>query len=131
MSWIKQISQGIEKAFQFARPAQQFAPALLYLYSLYQRPGLSAIALTAAIISRLAEAGIDSGVNPDGSPNKTCQFIRIMCEEIVKEIKDNLVIQTIIEPGTIVSTGTVMTPFGPGTATVTNTTISSARGIGH
>ena len=70
MGWISNIAQGIEKAFNTVRPAVQSAPPILLLYGAVQRPGLSAIALTSAIIRRLPEAGIETGANPDGSPNK-------------------------------------------------------------
>ncbi len=89
MSWITSISDGIKKAFDTVRPALPVIPALLLLCEIKNRPGLSAIALTGAIIRRLPEAGIETGVNPDGTPNKINQFVRIMSEEIVTEFKDN------------------------------------------
>ena len=88
MSWIQTIADGIEKAFDTVRPALKSIPPFLLICELYKRPGLSAIALTSAIIRRLPEAGIETGVNPDGSENKVNQFVRIMCEETIKEIKD-------------------------------------------
>ena len=87
MSWITSIAQGIEKAFSGIRPALKMIPPLLLICELYRRPGLSAIALTSAIIRRLPEAGIETGVNADGSPNKINGFVRIISEEIVKEFK--------------------------------------------
>ena len=87
MSWIQTIADGIEKAFDAVRPALKSIPPFLLICELYKRPGLSAIALTSAIIRRLPEAGIETGVNPDGSENKVNQFVRIMCEETIKEIE--------------------------------------------
>ena len=58
------------------------------------------------IIRRLPEAGIETGVNPDGTPNKINKFIRILCEEIVKEIKDNAKVTCAIAPTSINSIGT-------------------------
>ena len=86
MSWINTIAQGIENAFKAVRPALQSIPPLLLLCEVFQRPGLSAIALTSAIIRRLPEAGIDTGPNNDGSPNKINQFVRIISEEWIKSI---------------------------------------------
>ena len=86
MSWIESISSGIEKAFSAVRPALKFIPPILLLCELKSRPGLSAIALTSAIIRRLPEAGIETGTNNNGSANKINQFVRIMCEETIKEI---------------------------------------------
>ena len=101
MSWINTIAQGIENAFKAVRPALQSIPPLLLLCEVFQRPGLSAIALTSAIIRRLPEAGIETGVNADGSPNKINQFVRVLCEEIVTEIKDNAKVTCVLQPNTI------------------------------
>ena len=82
MSWISSIANGIEKAFKFARPALQSIPPILLLCEVRTRPGLSAIALTAAIIKRLPEAGIDTGPNNDGSTNKINQFLHKLKKNI-------------------------------------------------
>ena len=113
MSWITQIANGIEAVFKLTRPALKFIPALLLICEVKNRPGLSAIALTAAIIKRLAEAGIDSGVNPDGTPNKTNKFIRIFAEEMIKEFKDNASISCVVEPASINSYGVGGNAGGP------------------
>lgn len=111
MSWIKQIADGINSVFKNVRPPLRFIPALLLICEVKNRPGLSAIALASAIIQRLPEAGIYTGVNPDGTPNKVLKFIRIFCEEMVKELKDNACITSVIEGKTISSVG--MGPNGP------------------
>lgn len=129
MSWIQTISQAIEKAFASVRPALPSIPPLLLLCELSQRPGLSAIALTSAIIKRLPEAGIETGVNPDGSPNKINQFVRIISEEIIKEFKDNASVDCALSPGTIVSFGTGANAGGPVTVVSNNTLPISIKGI--
>lgn len=129
MSWITNIAQGIEKAFNGIRPALQTIPPLLLICELYTRPGLSAIALTSAIIRRLPEAGIETGVNADGSPNKINGFVRIMCEEMIKEIKDNARVTCVIEPGSVMSTGTGGNAGGPVVVTSVNTMIGKTLGI--
>lgn len=129
MSWINTIAQGIENAFKTVRPALQSIPPLLLLVGVTQRPGLSAIALTSAIIRRLPEAGIETGVNPDGSPNKINQFVRILCEEIVTEIKDNAKVTCVLQPGTINSVGTGVNSGGPVVVTSYNTTPVNTMGI--
>lgn len=129
MSWIENISKGIEKTFSTVRPALKFIPPLLLLCEIKNRPGLSAIALTTAIIRRLPEAGIETGVNPDGLPNKIGQFVRIIAEETIKEIKDNARVTTVVEPGSIVAFGTGEGPTGPVPVTTTNTVVSQVLGI--
>lgn len=129
MSWINTIAQGIENAFKAVRPALQSIPPLLLLVGVIQRPGLSAIALTSAIIRRLPEAGIETGVNADGSPNKINQFVRVLCEEIVTEIKDNAKVTCVLQPGTINSIGTGANAGGPVVVTSYNTMPVNTMGI--
>lgn len=130
MGWIDTICNGIEKAFELTRPAAKTLPALFILCEAARRPGLSAIALTAAIIQRLPEIGIETGVNPDGTQNKVGQFVRVMSEEIVKEIKDNLSVQSACSVGSFQGTGTGMSAAGPIQLTVTNTVPFISQGIG-
>ena len=129
MSWINTITDSIEKAFDAVRPSLKSIPPLLLICELYRRPGLSAIALTSAIIRRLPEAGIETGVNADGSQNKVNAFVKIICEEFVNEIKTNAKVTTVIEPGTIVGKGTGASPSGPVTVTTINTFIGKSLGI--
>ena len=129
MSWINTIAQGIENAFKTVRPALQSIPPLLLLVGVTQRSGLSAIALTSAIIRRLPEAGIETGVNADGSPNKINQFVRVLCEEVIKEIKDNAKVTCVLQPGTINSIGTGSNGGGPVTVTSYNTIPVNTMGI--
>lgn len=132
MSWITSIANGIERAFDFARPALTMTiPPILLLCEIRTRPGLSAIALASSIIRRLPEAGIQTGVNPDGSPNKILQFVRILSEEIVKEFKDNALITCGLEPQTINSIGTGASPNGPIVVSSLNTTPIIIKGILH
>ena len=129
MSWINTIAQGIDNAFKAVRPALKPIPPLLLLCEVMQRPGLSAIALASAIIRRLPEAGIETGVNPDGSPNKTNKFVRVLCEELVKEIKDNAKVTCAVAPASITSVGTGANAGGPIVVTSYNTTPVNINGI--
>lgn len=129
MSWITSIANGIEKAFTAVRPALQMIPPLLLICEIKNRPGLSAIALTSAIIRRLPEAGIETGTNNDGSPNKINQFVRIMCEEMIQEIKDNARVTCVLEPGTINSLGSGANAGGPVVVTSVNTFPVNTMGI--
>lgn len=129
MSWINKIANGIEKAFSTVRAPLQIIPPILLICELYQRPGLSAIALASAIIRRLPEAGIETGANNDGSPNKVNQFIRIFCEQVVQEIKDNARVTCVVEPGTINSLGTGANAGGPVVVTSVNTIPINIMGI--
>lgn len=129
MSWINKIANGIEKAFSTVRAPLQIIPPILLISELYQRPGLSAIALASSIIKRLPEAGIETGVNNDGSPNKINQFVRILSEEIIQEIKDNARVTCVVESGTINSLGTGANAGGPVVVTSVNTIPINVMGI--
>lgn len=129
MSWINKIADGIEKAFSTVRAPLQIIPPILLICELYQRPGLSAIALASSIIKRLPEAGIETGVNNDGSPNKINQFVRILSEEIIQEIKDNARVTCVVESGTINSLGTGANAGGPVVVTSVNTIPINIMGI--
>lgn len=129
MSWINKIADAIEKAFSTVRAPLADIPPILLICELYQRPGLSAISLASAIIRRLPEAGIETGVNNDGSPNKNNQFVRILCEEIVQELKDNALVTCAVEPYTINSLGTGAGPSGPVVVNSVNTIPINIRGI--
>lgn len=129
MSWINKIANGIEKAFSTVRPALRSIPPILLICEVYQRPGLSAISLASSIIKRLPEAGIETGVNNDGSPNKINQFVRILSEQIVQEVKDNALVTCVVEPGTINSVGTGANAGGPVVVTSVNTIPITLNGI--
>ena len=129
MSWIKRISDGIEASFTKVRPPLPSIPPVLLLYGAKERPGLSAISLTSAIIKRLPEAGIETGVNPDGSPNKIGQFVRIICEELINEIKENAKVTCVLEPGTINSIGEGANAGGPVVVISHNTMPVNVTGI--
>lgn len=129
MSWIKKISDQVGDAFKSVRQPLNSLPAILLLCEAYQRPGLSAIALATAIIQRLPEAGIDIGVNNDGSPNKVAQFVRIMCEEIVTEIKDNARVSCGVIPGGVNVVGSGANAAGPVAITAVNAAPVSVDGI--
>lgn len=129
MGWIENIANSIGKAFDTVRPALKTIPPLLLICELYQRPGLSAISLTSAIIRRLPEAGIETGANNDGTENKINKFVRIMSEEIVKEIKDNARVTCVIEPGSIIGTGTGANAGAPIVVSTVNTMIGTMLGL--
>ena len=128
MMWITQIANFIKTKFNFVRTALPAIPPILLVCEASRRPGLSAIALATAIIQRLPEAGIDAGVNADGSPNKVLRLVRIISEEVVNEIKSNSRIMFAIPTGGISIQGVGVGPTGP--ITVTGTNLIPAQGDG-
>ena len=106
MGWIDKIATTVNTAMSALRPPVPPIPPILLLCEIKTRPGLSAISLVSAIISRFPEIGIPTGVNVDGSPNMIAQYTQVMCEEIIKEFQQHAVVNASIEPSTINITGT-------------------------
>lgn len=97
---IDKLAEIIENAIQKARkPANDIPPLLTTIESKF-RPGLSAISLSSNIVSRLAEAGVNTGTLPDGTEPQVTRVLRIFCEELVKEFQLNTKIQCEIPTGT-------------------------------
>lgn len=103
-------------------------PPILLLCEILNRPGMSAMALTTAVVSRLPEIGIETGVNPDGSPNMVTQFVKVFSEEIIKEIKNNAVVDCSIPPGAMNITG-MSAGVGGGAVTASNADFSEVKGL--
>ena len=97
---IDKLSELIKNTINTARkPASDLAPLLTTIEGM-MRPGMSAISLTANIVSRLGEAGINTGTLPDGSEPQITKVIRIISEELIKEVQLNMKVMTEIRPGT-------------------------------
>lgn len=129
MDWIKNISNAITTTLDKARTPLVGIPPILLLCEIKNRPGMSAIALASAIISRLAAAGFNTGKNEDGSENMNNQFIRVLCEELVKEIKDNAVVESSIPIGSISITGIGGNAGGPVTIQGYNNMVTKVKGL--
>lgn len=130
MAWIDKIASTINGALKALRPSVISIPPILLLCEILDRPGLSAITLTSSIIARLPEAGIPTGVNPDGSENMINQYTRIVCEEIIKEFQQHAVVNGAVPPGSIniVGTGTAA-GIAPVAVSATNIGVSSLFGL--
>lgn len=129
MGWIKQIAEGIKNVTDKIRVPFPEVPPILLLCEIGRRPGLSAIALASAVISRLGEIGFDTGVNRDGSPNEVNGFVRIFSEELVKEIKNNASVSCAVDVGDISITGTGGNAGGPVQIQGFNNMIASIKGL--
>ena len=130
MSWLKKISDAIDTAINGIRPPAPTIPPILLMCEIMNRPGLSAISLATSIISRFPEIGLQTGVNPDGSANKMLLLVKVMSEEIVKEIQTNAVVMCAMQPGAFSASG-VATVAGmlPAAVEVTNSGFMETKGI--
>jgi hypothetical protein len=70
------------------------------------RPGLSSEILASSIISRFPEAGIPTGPLVGGATNVMENFVKILSEEVVDAIQNDLRVDVVVDPGiTIAATG--------------------------
>ena len=84
---IDKLAELIEKSINNARgPASTLPPFLTTIETMF-RPGMSAISLTSSIVSRLGEAGINTGTLPDGSEPQITKFVRVTSEDTIKTIQ--------------------------------------------
>ena len=129
MSFINLISTKVKKAFDGIRKPFVHVPPLLLLCEVMQRPGMSAIALTTAIIQRCEQAGIPTGNLPDGTPNYNNVFAKIVAEEVINEIHNNAVVEAVIPTNTIVITATGANAGGP--VEVVGSNKGDSKSYGH
>lgn len=130
MAWIDKIANSINTAISSLRPPATPIPPILLLCEIIDRPGLSAISLTSAIISRFPEIGIPTGVNEDGTENLVNKYTKVFAEEIIKEFQNHGLINCAIQPGSINITGSgVAAGIAPVAVTGTNSMPSSVNGI--
>lgn len=98
---IDKLSELIENTIDKSRgPASDLPPFLTTIEGM-TRPGMSAISLTANIVKRLGEAGVDTSTLPDGSEPQITKVVRIINEEFIKEVQLNMKVMTEIRPGTL------------------------------
>ena len=94
------------------------------------RPGLSSEILSSSIISRFPEIGIPTGPLVGGATNVMENFVKVVCEEVVDAIQNDLRVDVVVDPGTTVSASGV-NAGGPvvcvGATIVTGTGIGVAR----
>lgn len=129
MGFIQRIADGIKQTMEKVRVPFPEVPPILLLCEIGRRPGLSAIALSTAVIARLGEIGFDTGVNRDGSPNEVNGFVRIFSEELVNEIKNNASVSCAVNVGDISVTGTGGNAGGPVQIQGFNDVITSIKGL--
>ncbi len=92
------------------------------------RPGLDANAITSSIISRFKEAGIPTGPLSEGTPNAMEEFTKIIIEELVDAIQNEMRVDIAVDQGMqVYSTGA--NAGGPVISTGANLTPHSGAGI--
>jgi len=91
------------------------------------RPGLSAEQMASRIISRFPEAGLPNGPLKDGFPNSMEQFVKLVCEEVVDALQNDMRVDIAVDPGMI---GQGFGANAGGSVVTTNTTLKPHTGTG-
>lgn len=91
------------------------------------RPGLNSELITSSIVSRFGEAGIPSGVLADGTPNVMEALVKIMTEEYVDALQNQMRIDVVIDQGALL---TAQGGNAGGPIAVVGSTVAPHTGIG-
>ena len=91
------------------------------------RQGLSAELLTSSIVSRFDEAGIPTGTLADGTPNVMEAYTKVMMEEIVDAIQNQMRIDVVVDQGALL---TAQGANGGGGLVAVGSTTKPHTGIG-
>lgn len=94
--WIKKIAGEATNILKNARNKIPKIPPIFLLCRIMYLPGMSAIALAGQIINELQRHGFITEVNFDGTKNCVVEFVEIVAEKIIEEIKDNAKVTSVI-----------------------------------
>jgi len=92
------------------------------------RPGLSPEILSASIISRFPEIGIPNGPLVGGATNVMENFVKVLCEEIIDSIQNDMRVDVALDPGAVL-TAAGGNAGGPITVIGATTAPHSATGV--
>lgn len=126
---ISTIVNSVTKSLEGAKIPANVLPATLLKCIAMTRPGLSAYKITAQIIENNKLLGIQTGPNPDGSPNKINQYTYNVVKTIVDAIKNEGSVQTAVPTSSIMVQVTGGNAGGGFVANGFNIMDSLARGI--
>lgn len=132
MDWIKNISDAIGSVFQKVRqiPVKPI-PSILLLCEIMNRPGLSALAITGATVSRLQTNYFPTGKAPCGLDNMNNEMVKTIAEEFVKHFKFSAKIENTGQPMDISFIGTGGNAGGPIVMNLYNNNYPQFGGIGE
>lgn len=126
---IDKIADIIQNSLDRLKTPAEVLPAFLLYYTAMRRPGLSPSKIAAEIISNNAALGINTGDNPDGTPNVVNQYTYNIVKCVVDAIKNDGVVQVAIPAGSIVVETNGANAGGPVVSVGTNTINTVVKGI--
>lgn len=125
---IEQICNSIIALFNNVLPPFPQLSRILLVSSMMHRPGLSTIKSVSNIVKDLNKLGIPTGPMPDGSDNLTVAFAFANTKELYRGIKEDMAIQTSIQPGTAEVIGAGANAGGP--VAIKGTIVNAPMGYG-
>lgn len=125
---ITSIIGGFNKILKIQSSGVPKVPAPIVLLGVPKKSGLSASKIANSIIQRKPEAGLPVGNLPSGVINPDEIMWRIVVEEIVKAIQEDMII-TVAIPAGIPMQGTGVSSAGP--VQVIGATINIVKGYGQ
>lgn len=126
---LDNIARTMREAFnKMKTPAEILPPQLLYCTAI-RRPGMSPSEVAARVIENNAALGIETGTNPDGTPNIVNQYTYNIVKEVLNEIKKNAVVQIAIPAGSIMVQTSGGNAGGPVVGIGSNIISTTARGL--
>ena len=129
MITIDKIASMMQSAMNSIKTPAAILPSTLLYATAIQRTGLSASKIASQIISNNQALGIETGENPDGTPNIVNQYTYNVVKSVVDALKSDAVIHTVIPAGTILVEVVGANGGGPVTCTGSNILDATAMGL--
>lgn len=129
MNVVGKITDFMNNVIDRMKTPAETLPAFLLTSVSIQRPGLSAYKIASEIISNNAAIGIETGKNPDGSPNVVNEYTYNVVKTIVDAIKNDAVVQLSVPVGSLKITAEGGNAGGPVQCIGTNVTPTILKGI--
>jgi hypothetical protein len=129
LSSISGVLNLILMAFSLPEEPASTPPPPLLLAGAKLRPGMSAKAITARIISRLSEANLPTGDDFADGPNSTNALVSIITEEHVNSIQTEAVVTVALPPGLAVTVTGVGNLGAPVVSQGATTAIGTSSGV--
>ena len=126
---LDSIARTMKNAFTKMKTPAEVLPSVLLYCTAMKRPGISASETAAKIITDNAALGIETGTNPDGTPNVVNQFTYNITKHVFDEIKRNAVVQVAVPVGCIMVETNGANAGGPVVSVGTNTITTTLKGI--